>query len=99
MPQAWSSKDERMYEHVKESERERGRPPRKASEIAARTVNKQRRLSGETENERTLGTGNPNLRLEQRSKDELYNLTRELGVSGRSRMTKEQLIQAIRKAR
>jgi hypothetical protein len=37
-----------MYEHVKESERERGRMPRKAAEIAARTVNKQRREAGET---------------------------------------------------
>ena len=46
MPKAWSSKDERMYEHVKESELDRGHPTAKAKEIAARTVNKQRSKEG-----------------------------------------------------
>lgn len=35
-----SDKEQRMYEHVKESEREQGRPAKLAKEIAARTVNK-----------------------------------------------------------
>src|SRR6476646_7482230 len=45
-PKAWSPKDERQYEHVKDSEREHGRTPKRAKEIAARTVNKQRRKEG-----------------------------------------------------
>lgn len=45
---AWSARDERQYEHVKESERERGKSEDRAEEIAARTVNKQRREDGRT---------------------------------------------------
>ena len=49
MPQrAWSSKRERQYEHIKESELDAGRPEDRAEEIAARTVNKQRAEHGET---------------------------------------------------
>jgi hypothetical protein len=48
MPKAWSNKDERQYEHVKESELEQGRSTKRAKEIAARTVNKQRSLVGRT---------------------------------------------------
>jgi hypothetical protein len=50
MPQsAWSTKRERQYEHIKESEKKRGRSTRRAKEIAARTVNKERARSGETQ--------------------------------------------------
>ncbi len=49
MPQnAWSSKRERQYEHIKESEQEQGASKKRAKEIAARTVNKERARSGET---------------------------------------------------
>jgi hypothetical protein len=41
------SKRERQYEHIKDSERERGVSEGRAEEIAARTVNKQRARSGE----------------------------------------------------
>ena len=47
MPQAWSDKRERQYEHIKESERKQGRSLKRAKEIAARTVNKQRAQKGE----------------------------------------------------
>ena len=47
-----SAKRKRQYEHVKESERERGVGEDRAEEIAARTVNKQRAQAGETK-----GTG------------------------------------------
>ena len=50
MPQqAWNAKRERQYEHVKESERKQGRSTKRAKEIAARTVNKERARSGEAE--------------------------------------------------
>ncbi|MDP9237592.1 MAG: hypothetical protein M3P30_09400 [Chloroflexota bacterium] len=35
-----SDKEQRMYEHIKESEVEQGRSTKLAKEIAARTVNK-----------------------------------------------------------
>jgi hypothetical protein len=49
MPQkASSSKRERQYEHVKDSEKKKGESTKRAKEIAARTVNKQRKQAGET---------------------------------------------------
>ncbi len=97
MPSAWSAKDERQYKHVLRSERDRGRSEERAKEIAARTVNRQRREEGRTPNKTTSGTGNPNTPLEDRTRRELYNRARQLNIAGRSRMTKQQLIQAIRR--
>ena len=98
MPSAWSDKDERQYDKIKESLLDRGRSEDRAEEIAARTVNKQRREEGRTPNETTQGTGNPRTRLEERTKDELYNRAKELDIDGRSNMDKSELIEAIRKA-
>ena len=97
MPDAWTKKDERMYEHVKASEKERGRSTDRAKEIAARTVNRQRREEGRTPNRTTSGTGNPNAQLEDRSVQELRNRAAQLDISGRSRMRKAELVAAIRK--
>jgi hypothetical protein len=94
MPE-WSDKDERQYEHVKENSVRRGRSEERAAEIAARTVNRQRRREGRTLRRRTSGTGNPNAPLEQRTRDELYNRARQLGVRRRSGMRKAELVEAI----
>jgi hypothetical protein len=99
MPKAWSAKDERQYKHVRESELDRGVSEDKAEEIAGRTVNKQRREEGRTPNTRTMGTGNPNTPLSERSRDELYNVARGLNVRGRSAMTKADLVSAIQAKR
>ena len=101
MPQAWSKKRERQYEHIKDSAQKRGKSSRRAKEIAARTVNKTRREEGETKSGKktTSGTGNPNKGLEERSKQELYNQAKELDIEGRSKMNKSELVQAIRKER
>ena len=96
MQGAWTDMDDRQYEHVKEGELERGRSEDRAKEIAARTVNKHRREEGRTENSETEGTGNPNTRLEDRTRRQLYNRAKELGIDGRSGMSKSQLIRAIR---
>jgi len=48
MPKAWSAKDERQYEHVKESEKKEGKSTERAKEIAGRTVNKGRKKEGRT---------------------------------------------------
>ena len=43
-----SPKRKRQYEHIKESELKEGRSTKRAKQIAAATVNKQRRKSGQT---------------------------------------------------
>lgn len=97
MPDSWSDKDERMYDHIKDSAEDRGKSEDRAEEIAARTVNKHRREEGRTPNKTTQGTGNPNRGLEARTRDELENRAAELNVHGRSSMDKQELVDAIRK--
>jgi hypothetical protein len=48
-----SAKRKRQYEHIKESAEKRGRTTKRAKEIAARTVNKQRREAGQTKSSRS----------------------------------------------
>jgi hypothetical protein len=84
MPTAWSNKDERQYQKIKESVQERGKPESLAKEIAARTVNKTRRIEGRTPNKTSQGTGNPNTPLAERSRRELYNCAKEFGISAPS---------------
>ena len=96
---SWSNRDERKFEHIKEGYQERGTSEERAEEIAARTVNKGRREEGRTPNRTTQGTGNPNRGLEERTVDELRNMAAELDVEGRSRMRKDDLVEAIRRRR
>jgi len=88
MPRAWSEKRERQYEHIKQSEKKEGRSTKRAREIAARTVNKQRAQSGEARSSRGGGSSG-------RTKEQLYNEAKRLGIDGRSRMNKEQLRRAV----
>jgi hypothetical protein len=46
------SKRERQYEHIRISYEDRGMSEDRAEEIAARTVNKERREQGETKEQR-----------------------------------------------
>ena len=48
MPRSWTDKRERQYEHIKGSYEGRGVKVDKAEELAARTVNKERAVDGET---------------------------------------------------
>ncbi|MCC5880172.1 MAG: Rho termination factor N-terminal domain-containing protein [Idiomarina sp.] len=97
MPDAWSDKDERQYQHVKDSAKEQGKSNQEAKSVAARTVNKQRRGESRTANKTTQGTGNPNTPLDQRTRQELANRAAQLDISGRSKMNKSELVAAIRK--
>lgn len=96
MPDKWCDKDERQFSHVRKEQEKRGKPRKRAEEIAARTVNKQRRLEGRTPSRKSQGTGNPNSPLDSRTRQELYNRASELQIRGRSSMTKSELIDAIR---
>ena len=107
MPQqGWSKKRERQYKHVKESVKERGASEKKAEEIAARTVNKERARSGAAKESSRLsrtdissgrrgGLRSGTNRQKGRTKEQLYNEAKRMGISGRSRMTKEQLQRAV----
>ena len=95
-PRGWTARDERKYEHIKESSLERGLSEDEAQEIAGRTVNKARREEGRTPNRRAQGTGNPNLPLDELTRDELYNRAKARHVKGRSRMSKAELVSALR---
>jgi hypothetical protein len=48
MPTSWTNKDERQYEHIKDSERKQGRSLKRSKEIAAATVNKTSSKQGRT---------------------------------------------------
>jgi hypothetical protein len=107
MPQqAWSKKRERQYEHIKENLEDRGAPEEKAEEIAARTVNKERARKGEAKTSSRLsrtdissgrrgGLRSGTNRSKGRTKAQLYNEAKRMGIEGRSKMTKEQLERAV----
>jgi len=107
MPQeAWSAKRERQYEHIKEGLRERGSSEDKAEEIAARTVNKERARSGEAKESSRLsrkdmssgrrgGLRSGTRRQKGRTKEQLYNEAKTMGIEGRSKMNKQQLERAV----
>jgi plasmid stabilization system protein ParE len=106
MPQrAWSNKRERQYEHIKESLEERGTKEKKAEEIAARTVNKERARSGEARTSSKLSREDISsgrrggLRSHKgpggRTKAQLYNEAKSRNIRGRSRMNKAQLERAL----
>jgi hypothetical protein len=100
------SKRERQYEHIKDSERERGVSEGRAEEIAARTVNKERARSGESHSSSRTSTNDISsgrrggLRSSRpgprgRTREQLYQEARKLGVAGRSGMNKAQLQRAV----
>jgi hypothetical protein len=107
MPQrAWNRKRERQYEHIKKSMKQQGRSEDKAEEIAARTVNKERARSGEARqgsrtSRRDISSGrrgglrSGTNRPKGRTRDQLYNEARQLGIQGRSSMSKSQLQRAV----
>jgi hypothetical protein len=96
----------RQYEHIKESERDQGRSEKRAEEIAARTVNKERARSGEAKTSSRLsktdmsssrrgGLRSGTIRAKGRTYDQLYNEARRMGIEGRSSMNKAQLQRAV----
>ena len=100
------TKRARQYEHIKESQRERGASEGRAEEIAARTVNKERARSGESRtrsrtsmqdmsSSRRGGQRSGTNREKGRTREQLYNEARKLGIEGRSNMNKAELQRAV----
>ncbi len=100
------TKRARQYEHIKKSQRQQGTSEDRAEEIAARTVQKERARSGESrQRSRTstrdissgrrggLRSGRPGPR--GRTRDQLYEEARDLGIEGRSKMNKSHLQRAV----
>jgi plasmid stabilization system protein ParE len=104
---AWSDKRERQYEHIKSGAKQRGTSERRAEEIAARTVNKERARSGESRTASKTSTKDVSSghRGGKRShsgsqgptRDQLYNEARQRNIKGRSKMTKRELERALNK--
>ncbi|GAA1546151.1 hypothetical protein GCM10009730_64050 [Streptomyces albidochromogenes] len=105
MPKGSSPKRERQYEHIKESAEERGAGTKRAKEMAARTVNKERARSGESKTASKSSTQGKSAsqRGGQRSGsgsqgqtyDELYAEARRRGIQGRSSMNKSELQRSL----
>lgn len=102
------TKRARQYEHIKDSLRERGSSEDKAEEIAARTVNKERARHGEAKTSSRLskedissgrrgGIRSHRSGPRGRTRDQLYEEARRKNIKGRSKMTKQQLENALRK--
>ena len=106
MPQqAWSKKRERQYEHVKDSLEDQGRDEDTAEEIAARTVNKERARSGESDQASSSSTDDISSGRRGgkrsgsgsggRTKQQLYNEAKKKNIEGRSKMSKAELEMAV----
>jgi hypothetical protein len=100
------TKRARQYEHIKKSEKKQGASEDRAEEIAARTVNKERARSGESRQRSRTSvkdissgrrggkrSGRPGPR--GRTRDQLYEEAKRLGIEGRSKMDKGQLQRAV----
>jgi len=102
----WSDKQDRKYEHIKDSLKDRGEPTKKAKEIAARTINKERAQRGQSKtasrssvrdmpSSKRGGQRSGTNRPKGRTREQLYNEARQMNISGRSKMTKAQLQRAV----
>jgi hypothetical protein len=99
------TKRARQYEHVKKSEREAGRSEKRAEQIAARAVNKEKARAGESKTSSRSSTKGRSASSRGgkrsgsgpggRTREQLYNDARKLGVEGRSKMSKAQLQRAV----
>ncbi len=106
MPRGSSPKRERQYEHIRDQAKASGKSDKRAKEIAARTVNKERARAGEaSSSSKTLtqdissgrrgGLRSGRSGPRGRTRDQLYAEAKRLNIEGRSRMNKEQLRRAV----
>jgi hypothetical protein len=104
------TKRARQYEHIKDSLKEQGRSESTAEEIAARTVNKERARHGEAATSSRLsredissgrrgGLRSGRKGPRGRTKAQLYEEAKDLGIEGRSKMDKAELQRAVSRRR
>lgn len=99
------SKRDRQYKEIKKSEKKQGRSNKRAEEIAARAVNKEKARAGESKTSsptsargrsassrggKQSGKGSGG-----RTREQLYNDAKKLGIDGRSKMSKDELQHAV----
>ncbi len=99
------TKRARQYEHIKASEKSEGRSEKRAEEIAARAVNKEKARAGESRTSSRSSTRGASASSRGgrrsgsgpggRTRDQLYNDAKKLGIEGRSSMSKAQLQHAV----
>jgi hypothetical protein len=99
------SKRDRQYKHIKKSEKEAGRSTKRAEEIAARAVNKEKAQSGESKSSSRSSTRGRSASSRGgkrsgsgpggRTREQLYNDARKKGIEGRSKMNKQELERAV----
>ncbi len=99
------SKRDRQYKEIVKSEKKEGRSAKRAKEIAARTVNKEKARAGESKSKSKSSTRGPSAASRGgrqsgkgpagRTREQLYNDARKLGIEGRSKMSKKQLERAV----
>lgn len=106
MPKEWTDKQERKYEHIKDSAQDQGKPAKTAKRVAAATVNKERARKGQTKtasrssvqdmsSSKRGGQRSGTNRPKGRTKEQLYNEAKRRGIEGRSKMNKAQLQNAL----
>ncbi|MEU0938866.1 MULTISPECIES: plasmid stabilization protein [unclassified Embleya] len=105
MPRGSSPKRERQYEHIKEGARKRGTGEKRAEEIAARTVNKERARAGESKtasrssthdmSSAERGGRNSHKGAQGPTYDQLYADAKRRNLKGRSTMNKAELAKAL----
>src|SRR5262245_51061366 len=104
------TKRARQYEQIKKSVQQQGRSESTAEEIAARTVNKERARQGEARESSRLsrtdissgrrgGLRSGRAGPRGRTKAQLYEEAKDLGVRGRSSMNKAELERAVSRKR
>jgi hypothetical protein len=102
------SKRDRQYKHIKKSEKESGRSEKRAEEIAARAVNKEKARSGESKTSSSSSKKGRSASSRggkqsgkgpgRKTREQLYNDAKKLGVEGRSQMNKKELEKAVSRA-
>ena len=108
MPKEWTAKQERKYEHIKDSAKDQGKSTKTAKRIAAATVNKERAQKGQSKTASRSSTDDMSSskrggqrsgtnRPKGRTKEQLYNEAKRRGIEGRSSMNKAQLERALKR--
>ncbi|MFF4696255.1 plasmid stabilization protein [Streptomyces chattanoogensis] len=106
MPAGSSKKRERQYEHIKQNALQHGVSEKRAEEIAARVVNKERARAGETraggetstkdaKSAPQRGAERSARGLQGPTKEQLYEEAKKRNIEGRSTMNKDELRKAL----